>query len=584
MRVADPGGWWKRLGGPNAITLAAWLLTLPGAALTPFVTTDRQNGNEFVPWMLIGIAAHVASGVVLWLAWLTVLRPDSRPSRPWVYVAAVAGAGLLRGLVISFAAYRWGLAPDLNLGFRLTSAIGTVVLWFSLATLIVDGSRRHRTTIALLTRQLDRERRFADESAQFMRDYRQGIVRDTEEVVRKQLVSAITVAADPDLAARRLRAVVDEVVRPLSRELEIRDVRDDAMLEDVAVESERARIPLRSYLAETVSARPFNPLLTVVLVVGSAAFLIIRFVGPMLGVLTLALLGTVIAASSRLAARFAPRTALVVVPTWVLIAAAYSLLQMAVIDALGKWPSDNDAFRDAVSVMAFLLALVAQLAGAVDGAVAWHRARTESDLRDSIAQVEWAAARLRQEAFLEQQQLGRALHGDVQARIVSLALQIQLNPPSDTPAAIAALADHVREVLNRRPETPWWADMVEIEDLWADAIDLSVAVDAVASDMLDRDPVAAHSVVEVVREAVTNAVRHGGADHVRVLVASGPDSVEIEVINDGQGYAAIQYKGMGARIMDAVCMWWSFESDQKTTLRACVASKATETCTDEAIA
>ena len=48
-----------------------------------------------------------------------------------------------------------------------------------------------------------------------------------------------------------------------------------------------------------------------------------------------------------------------------------------------------------------------------------------------------------------------------------------------------------------------------------------------------EDPVLARKVVEIIREAVTNAVRHGGAENIYITI-EGTDKVRLIIENDGQ--------------------------------------------------
>lgn len=586
MRERQHGGWWQRLGGPNAITLPAWLLTLPGAVVSAFLTADDPKFVEALPWLAVGLAGHLACGAVMFVGWLTVLSPKPRASRPWAYVAVVALGGVARGLVIAIMTTSWGLAHDLSLPFRLTSAPGTMLLWFSLATLIVDGTRRHRATMRALRTELDRERRVARESTRLVREYRADIVESTQQTVAVQLEHAIALSSDPDEAARHLRQVVDDVVRPLSHELDMRTVHEDELLREVEHAGEHGRLPLRDYFHVSLTARPFSPLLTAVIVAGTTAYLTMALLGPIWGLAGVALAALAMGLASLLArSELLPAIrdwplygrALVVLAGWCVIGLLDGLVLVGF--ALARGASDVP-YEMGTWVMAvlvsMLIAVLAQIAGAVDGAVAFQRERDEAELRQAAMSMEWTTSRLRQQAFLEQRALGRALHGEVQARIVSVALQIQINPPADASATVAALSEQVREALSERAEVCWTDELDDICELWADAIALSIEIDPHAAAMLDADALAAQAVVEVVREAVTNAVRHGQADEVTVQIGPEVDAIEVTVRNDGALVTPPVRSGLGTHLLDAVCIAWDLRLDPTVTLQALIASQPHE--------
>ena len=578
MQPAKQDTWWQRLGGPNAITLGAWLLTLPGAMLSPVATSSGSLGGRWILWVLLGFVAHVLCGAVLFIAGKTVLPCTTRASRPWTFVLVVAFAGLIRGVFMAIAAFELGLAGDLNLGLRLTSAPGTFLLWYSLATLIVDGTRRHRATMALLREQLDQEQEIAESSVQFIANYRADIVQRTQQVVVEQLSQAQGSSQNPEVAALKLQGIVNEVVRPLSHELERRNSVESQVLEEAIMRREPTRISVAEYASAIVTAQPFNAGLTGLLIFGSIAYLMYLTLGPAQGTVGLVATVGVSWALSSLIHQFAMPAlrelrvgvrVIGVVVLWIVIAG----LTTGVLTAITAWfladeggvPTDPFA---AIFAMSFLVVLICEFAGAVVGAVSAMRTRAEEELRSSASALEWATSRLRQRAFLEQQELSRVLHGDVQARIVSLALQIQINPPSDLSASIAELEADVRKSLRRDHRVGWREEFADVEELWSFAIALNVQLQEPASVILDTDPVVASAVAWVVREAITNAVRHGNAERVDVWIRPGTNAIVVDVVDDGSGMEVNIVEGMGTRLLDAVCFEWSIETQQATTLHA----------------
>ena len=67
-------------------------------------------------------------------------------------------------------------------------------------------------------------------------------------------------------------------------------------------------------------------------------------------------------------------------------------------------------------------------------------------------------------------------------------------------------------------------------------IDVRVEVDAEA---IESDPALRESLVRIVREAVTNAVRHGGARHIEIRVGTGGGST-LRISDDGAGFDVVR--------------------------------------------
>lgn len=581
--MAEPRevSWRNRLGGPNAITLPAWLLTLPGAVVTPALTAAEATGAQVLTWFVLGFLAHVVSGVVLLVGRLTVLPAKSRPPRLWAFVIVVVAAGLARGLFIAVVAFDTGLSDSLNLVFRLVSAPATLLLWFSIATLIVDSSRRHRLTMHLLTSQLEREAQLAVQSAELIKHYRDSIVLDTQRIVARQLEHSSALSADPTLAASRLRQVADDVVRPLSHELNLRSIHDAELVGDVERAGRPRRVPLSTYGRAMVEARPFGPALTALVILGTSVYVTILLLGPVEGIVAVTVLcaGTYVlgriaqSATERADGGGIRRRSVRVVGWWIAISLFDALVMFVMWGRANDWVLDGYALEITFSLTAFfLVAAIPQLAVAAAGATSWLRESAEASLQEAADETEWMTARLRQQAYLEKRQISRVLHGEVQARIVSMALQIQLNPPPDPAAAMREMSEQISAALGDRRDFAWAEELARVAQLWAEAIELTVTIAEDSVTLLDADPTAARSVVEVVREAITNAVRHGGADAVTCRVDEEDSSVVVVVTNDGVAVNESERPGLGCELFNAVCIHWEFITEPVVGFRGRIAA------------
>jgi nitrate/nitrite-specific signal transduction histidine kinase len=99
----------------------------------------------------------------------------------------------------------------------------------------------------------------------------------------------------------------------------------------------------------------------------------------------------------------------------------------------------------------------------------------------------------------------------------------------------------------------------EIAAVWRNVAGIEMSLDSSALARLDRDAVAAEQIVEVVREAISNAVRHGRANLIAVEVtATNPADIEV-VVDDNGAFALEQGRGMGTEIMQGLTRWLRWE-------------------------
>ena len=578
IRLSRHPGWWPRLGGPNAVTLAAWLLTLPGAIVSTYTFIPGDIGPHPWVWALMGGAAHVLTGMVLWLGRRTVLPPvDGRP-RPWVAVAVMLLAGAVRGLCISSASVILGYATYAVVVPRTVFAAWSVLIWYSLATIVVDANRRHRAHTASLAEALTIGQELAEGSVLAVRELRAGIVVRTQAVVAEQLEKAVGLAADPQQAAAQLQKTVDEVIRPLSHEMDQQALQEERILSGLGATTTLGRVPYGLYLRGIVLERPFLPWPTALMLFAVPSLLFIYWFGAQMGlailVATTAAASLVIAAGRRLVwPRLANRSLAV---HGAGVACVWLVASLGAGTALEGFPGvyatlTPEAPRAALLVLEAGMVLTMLVGLALLTSVLGQWRRTDAALAAAVRNAEWSAARVRLMTWSEQRQLGRVVHGDVQARIVSLALQLQLNPPADTAAALATLGAEVKEALDEERSTTWAQALERIDIVWRGAVELRVDADAAATAALEHDTVAGHAVAEALSESITNAVRHGGAHRISARVRAGVNTVELVVENDGRPQYPDGPPGMGSRLLDVACISWARTQTPPTTLRAVIA-------------
>jgi signal transduction histidine kinase len=91
-------------------------------------------------------------------------------------------------------------------------------------------------------------------------------------------------------------------------------------------------------------------------------------------------------------------------------------------------------------------------------------------------------------------------------------------------------------------EEPLWADRrIPLGERLADMLDriqaiwgVGTSLDGNVGDTFDAE--LERRILRIIQEAVVNAARHGGANHVRVRVESGPEAILIELSDDGHGF------------------------------------------------
>jgi len=552
--VSTPS-WWPRIGGPNAITIWSWLITLPLAILIS-LSAVREIGMPLLPWLTLVIGVQIGLIPPLLLIRATYLSARPRPSRPLIALVTFAVLGAMRQAALG--AIAWGMgydaAVDLIAPWSVTGAIYGVVS-LSVIAIVVDSSREHADTtdrLGELQASLDavtvlESERLAELEADFLAEAEASVMNALAEVRRTDALSA----------SRSLREVAEAVVRPLSHKLA-----DDQAWAPPAVTAPAAPVASRRWGSVMAQMRPVAPLGPVLLLEGAGLPFMLTRVGVLEALVNLGVGGTALFLATALVFRRWPqprrpaRRVLSFALAYVLCAAVACALVFACFAVLG-W---NASFLLVVIAIYPLLSLALSAATAIEA----QRESIEDDMAGLVVRQAQVVDRLRVRVAAARRRISHALHSSVQAEIIASA--ISLARTGDTRPAqeeLDRLSDRVSTALRESTaETPSAGSLRERIDeitlLWEGVLD--VRIDA-ADDLwpaLDADAHIQSAVVDVVAEALTNAVRHGRSAWARVSLTLTHAGLVVEVVSGGR-LGASPRSGLGSRTIAEASSRWSLE-------------------------
>jgi len=195
-------------------------------------------------------------------------------------------------------------------------------------------------------------------------------------------------------------------------------------------------------------------------------------------------------------------------------------------------------------ILLLLIAVAATSGIAMAVAVRAHRLRTELEAERARAGARMAEreALVREQAIAsERERIYGDLHDDLGARL--LGLVHEATTPQQADRARALLQD-LRDVVTRSRGTPGTLGDV-LADIRAETAQRLTAAGIgldwqLADDLPDPvlDTGRALHLYRIVREAVSNVIRHARARAVRIRVGIGADQLRLELTDDGSGMLA----------------------------------------------
>jgi len=527
------------LGSLRTLGLTTFLITIPlGIAAALLATRNPFESNDtFAGWVAAGIISQLVMGLTMFAGYVIARRLPGKSQAVTVVILAFA-AGAARGAAVALLAERWDLIGTASIPVRILSSSAIFALWLLAIGAALEANDRYRRELSGLLRELLTSELITRSQTLALPDQRDDAlptrVRSQAMAIRDALETTAAMGV-PSANARVLRREIKERLRPLSHEL---------WHETGAAPTMSA--PRAPFLARAITTRP--PLVLVVaLFTGIFVLNAIVWHGLYPGLLIGAVLAgaflTVIAIGYRSQAVLTTRRVLAIA-AGVLIIPAAAVWLLAII---GGFPPPNVSL--AATAIGSLLALVALICART---AIQDRAQELEDLRNRIdAQVldqHIEVERYRQRAS----RTAGFLHNTVQARLTAAALQLDhaARTGDTTRTTIAlkqaddALAMAIQHPLGDIPESAQQR-LDEIVDAWAGIANIEVTQPASIANGTALD-----LAVDAIEEAVANAVRHGGAATINIVIEESPTDMVVTVRDDGS--PTTHSSGMGEEWMHSI--------------------------------
>ncbi len=560
---------WLEVGRADFLStpvLVAYVaLTIPFALYVDVVATDGSLGS----WIAASAGSILAvAGILVILGNIVHRRWPDGPG-PWRAVAVYAGAGALRGLLMWATTEALGLVSSIDLLSRvLQSAVWSLGVLSCASVLATRRSEHRRLMDALAQRErelLALQSTLGDRILQTHHELVQQVQRElspTLEHLRSELNHlAQSADAGAEAAVEDFRTAVAEVVRPLSRTLaEPSEPHVLVSPDTLSLPAPRTEpIPAATVIAPTASVALALVLTMLTFAIAPGDFRTaaeaVRLAVLLIG-LWFVLQGLRWIAR-RAAWRARPPTLLGSMGALFIVAAVLvGSITRAVTSGL---PLPTTRFP-AVALSIIILApwAVSAATALQSSARAAERRRTET-----VAELERLTAVLRRELWQERRRLALTVHGPIQSALV--AASVTMSRPGFSPEQIPVLAmtlDQAMAHIDRSagPPPPIAAGARDLAALWVESAGITFISTDEAAAAIDADDALRAVVIEVMREGVSNAVRHGSADHIDVsLLCRDTGTVTVSIEDDGDGAPTRCEKGLGSAMFNEVGLYWHLE-------------------------
>lgn len=534
------------IGGRWAVSWQGYLLAWPWAVLfifssSPTVWASGTFAERVTRGLIVGTITYLPVGIIAWLASISVLRHRLTTPAPILLVAVVGGvAWTTRSLAMLGYLHVSGLPSDASPTLRvvagfLQGALAFVLTAWLLAKLTSFKDQRRRLLDELVTEELaneDLQERVTALKARLMGQVHRRVTRNVP-------ISSRTVGErTPDTQdVDALAQATQRISRQLAKEL----------WTDAA---KSARVSPLTVIRSTAANRPFTywallPGALLGLIVLPIYWSVPDTVIVVTVLTTFALLVSLM--TNNLCHQLRPTGRLALYSTSILLLLASALLMLGLINVLDLTPTGGAGVLWAVAVN---FGIFYPLIG-----IGAHIGRAQQEglarLRRSINQAEIAHHALRREESRLRQDLALALHGGLQADLTARTMRAQQSLEQGDPATARQQLDEAWDLIQR----DWDLPERDTADLRSTAESVIECWEGFASITLDLrvshapTPQSTALIKEVLLEGIGNAVRHGRATNIAIVIENHAGALRITITDDGTGVTSSRV-GLGTAMLD----------------------------------
>jgi signal transduction histidine kinase len=467
-------------------------------------------------------------------------------------VAGYVLAGAVRGLTLQISLFELEAADT---GFSIYRLVGGVVVmttglaWsaFAFGLKAEWGAKRaalQATKDQLETLLVDSEARLEHEAS------------DTLSTIESMLQTALIpeLMLTPQGVLTKLQSLINDTLRPLSTTL----AANQPKLELVRLDPTAYRFRWRTLVTHLHLREASRPVTTAAILSVLAVNGFVKYI-PDISPLLLLLMSFGLVATGLFFARFVLSRLIdglaagIRVPLVLITLFAISFLSGMTVLSFAH----DDLVTFALSANAGVSsALVGALFG-INYAASREMRSIEQQLNDYEDKLRWTIAALKGQHWLQKKQFARKIHGPIQSEVAAAAIRIERSltrgeVTESGEAALQTLRDRLDKILkDDRAVSEVRPVLDEISETWHGLceIDFELADDLECN--LREDPICVETVLEIAREACSNAIRHGSAEHIRLEISfSTPDLVKVVVQNDGTKLDLGGNRGIGSAYLD----------------------------------
>ena len=551
----------QQLGGPYPLSNETILGAAVPVILSNMVLDFGREEGTFGNWLLISTLGYAAVVTILLIA-RRLLSSTTPPTI--VYLLIFLVAGFVRGVVIYSLGRELGIIPAQEWQYRILGSPLFILVSLSLVTVLVSNSVRATAEFEKLeTSRLLLEKRLNSMRAEISRMNAEvaGRVSGLISPVIQELMLKIQGAKSSELGleVKALRSTIDDVIRPLSQDIAQSSDELNATEVETPKVSIRENFRLSTPIQVSYQIVPFwsTALLTLISTPAAVVFYG-QDAGLALLVFALALLTTL--ELTALALRTVRVSAILAFLIQLAIFATGGAMATL---ALGLANLGAGLFPASRIITLTMMIGTAMFVGQVRQT---QRYASQLNAQEVNEKLELLNSQARRELWLNRRRIATVLHGPVQAALYASAMRLaQSTRPSKKliQSVNEDLASALEVLKFESLESPDLRDVLsQIVEVWQSTCEIYSNVTKPVYQVTKKKPLVGEAVVEVLREAVSNAIKHGSASEIEIEAKVSNNLILLSIINNGKPAVNSRGNGFGSKLYSELTHTWKLDKTE----------------------
>lgn len=529
-------------------------------------------------WLPVWTAGHLVATAFAVLARWTFLDAylEKKPN-PFLNIAVASFLGVIRVTFIGYVSYALELQGLFDLGARIIAGVIAGSLGFIVIVNYTESSRSYRNvTRNLLSTQsrLSSQRKAAQKSFEAnliqVKNTLQELVEPKLQQLSTRLGSDDLKSSDRKALANEVRSLLQDQVRPISSSFKT-STKAMANPNFGKSVSRLSLFRLPDVVQPYLALRPLLIGLSMVSILPFGLYVFEDDSWTTIGLLIAGLVYLAVLLVRLLLSKASP------MPLWLgilslLVLEALLIILIAESLLLAGYPERSlPGVVTIVGVVLFGAVAFTSITAVQDQ----NRDAFIAQLEKNNNRIERDLAILNQRLWVERRQWALKIHGTVQASLTAALARLSQPGGLDKKdvSLVRAHISQARKGLSQKSSSSF--DLVEAlkatKKTWRGILEIKTAFTSPAAKLLISDRWASVCANEIIKESVSNSMKHGKAQKVNIRFESNqPGFIEIVAEDDGKGLPRQFKPGLGSQLLDEIAFPWTLEKlpEGGTILRA----------------